>query len=212
MKSFVNILKIIAVVIFSIILWNFLYEKPLSVKIGNDNILNDGDLLFVKGTTLRSRIVNFLNTNEKEYSHVGILRIINNTPFIIHSSPNNNFNNNHDVISKQKLNEFFKFNKVTNVTIYRLQSNFINIPTKASLFAESYLNRSVLFDHDFNLDNDNKLYCTELIWCAYKKAGIDLIKNNFDILNTPIVKGRAIFPSTLSNSKYLSEIISIRYK
>ena len=45
--------------------------------------------------------------------------------------------------------------------------------------ALGYQARGVLFDRDFSLDTEDKMYCTELVWRVYLDAGLDLLGGDF---------------------------------
>jgi hypothetical protein len=56
----------------------------------------------------------------------------------------------------------------------------------------------IKFDREFNLDTDEALYCTELIYKAYREAGVDIIGGEFNIVEFPLVQIKeAIYPSLL---------------
>jgi uncharacterized protein YycO len=57
-----------------------------------------------------------------------------------------------------------------------------------------------------NNTNHDKLYCTELVWWAYRKANIDLIDGKFEGVEFPFYKGKYILISTLLKSKWLEKV------
>lgn len=60
------------------------------------------------------------------------------------------------------------------------------------------------FDMKFNLETDDALYCTELVWKAYAAAGIDLVDGSFDELSFPFLDSHQyILPSRLMNSVFV---------
>ena len=75
--------------------------------------------------------------------------------------------------------------------------------------ALTYVRDALPFDDRFNLESADRMYCTELVWRAYLKAGIDLVDGVFVRVQTPFGEGRYVLPSSLLNSRYLREIVSL---
>ena len=69
--------------------------------------------------------------------------------------------------------------------------------------AYRYWQQAVPFDGDFDATSDRELYCTEMIWAAYREVGVDLVERDFVELSTAIRKGSFIMPSTLTGSRSL---------
>ncbi|HRV98395.1 MAG TPA: hypothetical protein P5201_07395, partial [Aminobacteriaceae bacterium] len=60
-------------------------------------------------------------------------------------------------------------------------------------------------DDRFDTSRKEAMYCTEVIWRAYKAAGIDLARGNWELARNPIVQGRVLLPYKLSLSPHLEE-------
>ena len=79
----------------------------------------------------------------------------------------------------------------------------------AASAACAYAREALSFDAGFDLDSEDRLYCTELVWRAYLQAGIDLVDSVFVRLETPFGRGSFLTLSSLLKSRYLREIVSL---
>lgn len=171
-----------------------------------DLVLKNGDLVFRKGRSLASRVV-LITDRESSYSHVGVIYMLDEIPYVIHTVPDES-KNGIDYVLMEKLSIFFSSDKASRGSIFRLKEQYEISAKLAALTAKSYFDNKIVFDDAFDLKSENKLYCTELVWKAYQKVGIDLIQGKFDKLILPLMKGFVILPSSLLNGFYLEEIYS----
>ncbi len=169
-----------------------------------DLVLKDGDLVFRKGRSIESYVV-LITDRASSYSHVGVIYMINKIPYVIHTVPDES-ENGIDYVKMEKLSVFFSSEKASRGSIFRLKEQYSNSAKLAALKAKSYFDDKIIFDDAFDIKSEDKLYCTELVWRAFEKIGIDLIQGKFDKLFLPFVKGFVILPSSLLNSYYLEEI------
>ena len=168
--------------------------------------LQNGDLVFRRGRSIESQIV-LLSDGNSDYSHAGIIYIKNKKPFIIHSVPGE-INEENELIKMESVNEFLSKEKATRFAVFRLENRLNSVTQEASDFAyECYL-KKISFDNHYDLESNTKLYCTELIWKAYKTAGIDLVKNRLRNINFIVINKNMIMPSSIIESKYLKQIYS----
>jgi len=177
-----------------------------SLKI-DTGLLVTGDIIFRKGISLVSRMV-LLADGTSPYSHTGIIYRNGDSLLVIHSVPAENKDEN-DIVKAETIEEFLLIDRAEAVAVYRLKEEFTEEKILTlSQFILFHSSNSTPFDDSFDLENDEKLYCTELIWKAYLQAGIDLIDSKFDNLNLPIVKGDQILPGSILKSKYLKQLLT----
>jgi len=169
-----------------------------------DFVLKDGDLVFRKGRSIESYVV-LITDRTSSYSHVGVIYMLNKTPYVIHTVPGESEVGT-DYVKMEKLSVFFSSEKASRGSIFRLKEQYANSAKLAALSAKSFFDDKIIFDDAFDLKSENKLYCTELVWKAYQKVGIDLTQGKYDKLFLPFVKGFIILPSSLLNNFYLEEI------
>jgi len=158
-------------------------------------IVKEGDIICRLGDRLWSEYFKDISIEDKRYSHIGIIRINNNTITVIHAEGTTKAGK--DFVKEETLNDFLKIAR--SIGVYRI--NDIDDGKRIANLALEYLN--VPFDWQFDMNNDSKIYCTELLYVILKRV-LPVIK-----LNTVFIKelGKDIIPpEAVSNSKYFSEI------
>ena len=128
--------------------------------------LRDGDLVFVRGRSLRSCLVRMTGAPE-DFSHVGIVVTEGGKPGVLHAKPNAK------TLQIESIDDFLSPSRVDYAEVYRVKPAGEKGKI-ASAEALSCFWNGKEFDGQFDISNDDKLYCTELVWLAYKRAGIDL--------------------------------------
>lgn len=107
---------------------------------------------------------------EKRYSHAGIIQKTNNGVFIIHSEEDKN--NNRNGVYRESIQDFLEGIHIWGV--YRLEK----IKEQEIIdYALKLEKQNVLFDMDFNLDEDKKMYCSEFIYKVINRTTKDQIIN-----------------------------------
>jgi len=169
-------------------------EKPLPVLPD----LATGDLIFRKSESLTGQFVNMMDA-QSEFSHVGIIRLSDeNEVRIIHASPQGE--ETQSMVQVANLEYFLSYSH--EIAIYRPRSVYQQTAIRAANYAFSLAGK-MPFDRGFDLETEDAVYCTELIWRAFLEAGEDIVENNFDELEMPFFGvNEYIFPSTLMNEKY----------
>lgn len=174
------------------------------------SFLKDGDVIFRRGTSFVSNMVLMADKNS-QYSHTGIIKIIQNKFYVVHSVPAEQPGEK-DLAKIELLESFLRKDRTTALAVYRLKIENDYISNYATEIAYNFAKKKTPFDPDFNLHDDSRLYCTELIWKSYLQAGIDILDNKFDNMDIPLFKGPYILPGTLLKSKHLKPIYSINFK
>ncbi len=168
--------------------------------------LQNGDLIFRRGTSIESHIV-LLTDQNSEYSHIGMIYKINGELFVIHTVPKEN-DADPGYIKLESIDEFLSDGKATRVAIYRLTQNSSEKVNIASSYAYNCYFKKFRFDNNYDLVTDIQLYCTELIWKAYMKAGIDLVCSRLRNISFIITNKIMIMPSSILESKLLEKVYS----
>ncbi|MDR0653575.1 MAG: hypothetical protein LBG12_09770 [Synergistaceae bacterium] len=158
----------------------------------------NGDLVFIRGRTWRSFFVRFFERTN-DFSHVGIVRFVNDISCVIHATPEAN------AVRLDRIEDFSSPRKADSVAVYRLKvsPSFAEAASKEAL---SYFERGISFDHRFDTFNNDRLYCTELVWLAFKHAGIDLSERVVDFFYDSVLYGKVLLPERLSKNFRLEQL------
>lgn len=171
-------------------------------------LLKTGDLIFRRGKSIASRLV-LLADKQSAYSHVGLLLMDGSEAVVIHVVPPETVSDPASVYM-EPLETFIDVRHTSAVSVRRLgHARASEYATLAAEVASAYARNTLPFDRRFDLESKDRLYCTELVWRAYLEAGIDLVDGVFVRLATPFSAGRYLLPSSLLNSRYLREIVSL---
>jgi len=162
--------------------------------------LKDGDIICRLGDRLWSLYFKDISSNDKRFSHLGIIRIIDNKITVINAE--GRAIQGKDFVNEVDLDEFLEIAKA--IGIYRLNNYDGKIISSAALEYIGYP-----FDWNFNLEDKSKIYCTELLYIVLKKIApnIELKKIFQKELNKEIIPLEAY-----SNSEHFNEILYISIK
>lgn len=132
--------------------------------------------------------MHILESELRSYTHIGILRVVDDTCTVIHADPSRH------LVVQEPCESFVSPARVSAAVIYRLVvPDGRSVAARAANFAQGYRDASVPFDDRFDLTTAATLYCTELVWRAYLAAGIDLMDPSF-------ARRKYLFPSDLVRS------------
>lgn len=132
-------------------------------------ILHRGDLVFRRGHGLWTKFFINMSTREKRFSHVGLVVSVTNKAMIIHSEASDVTGIGDVHISEW--DDFFKGS--SECAVFRWQRDD-GIADKIVACAERY--KGVPFDNLFDMDETNKLYCSEMVRNAINDAvGTNLV-------------------------------------
>ncbi len=158
-------------------------QKCVDTLLEKQITLYPGDVLLCRGNGIVSHTILTLTTEENNYTHaalytgdvVTVQKETLDVPCIIDIVGNKK----HNCVRKISLSQFISESHEDSVAVFRLhcasseeaQLKGKRIAAKAS----EYYFRSIKFDYSFDITEDARLYCTELVWKAFwEGAGIDL--------------------------------------
>jgi hypothetical protein len=148
-------------------------------------IPREGDLLFRRGTSPASRLVLELERSSG-YSHVGILTAADGDFAVLHVSVGEE-EPAPDRVRQDPLPAFLAPDRAAAWALLRLREGADRAGPLAVAAARRYLEARTAFDPALDLEDDRRLYCTELVWRAYREAGVDLAPGPLETF--PIVGG-----------------------
>lgn len=134
--------------------------------------LRSGDLAFRLGNSIESAAV-VTADRSTTFSHVGIVVFTDNDWHIVHAVPGEAEKGAQDTMKMDTIPLFFRSDRARKCAIYRLPVPD-SIAGKAAMSALGFYQRRLLFDAAFNLEDTTQMYCTELIYHAYRQYGIDV--------------------------------------
>ena len=168
--------------------------------------LKAGDVVFRRGGGFTSQVV--LAADRKgNYSHTGIVAEAEGKMMIVHAVPGEHeFDDDVDRVKMDTPERFFSSEYAFIGEICRPLDSI----TAINAAAEAYkiYKRNVLFDHEYDDRDTTKMYCTELVVFAFKKAGVDLVGIERHTVRLPILKAECIFPSDIHESPYLETVFT----
>ncbi|MEF8816585.1 MAG: YiiX/YebB-like N1pC/P60 family cysteine hydrolase [Salinibacter sp.] len=164
-----------------------------------------GDLLFVRGTSWQSRIVLFLDGYIEDYgshfSHVGMVWRRNGRAYVIHASPKSLLGVQDDgSVRLEPLRQFLSAAHISRAALYRVGVEDPRTAERAATMAREYVNRALPYDRVFDASTPGALYCTELVWRAYRAAGLRVPATFSARAHYPLL------PSALSRSPLVTQI------
>lgn len=160
--------------------------------------LQDGDIICRLGDRLWSTYFKDISDIDKRFSHLGIARITDDGITVINAEGRST--EGKDSVNESGLDEFLA--SAVAVGIYRLQNHDGKALSTAAMDYIGYP-----FDWNFDLQDDTKLYCTELLYAVLKKISpeIQLLTIFQKELNKKIIPLEAV-----SNSEYFKEVVYIK--
>ena len=162
--------------------------------------LRNGDLLFRNGIGYESRVVTGLS--DGKFSHIGIAYHNGRQWNVIHAVPGENEKGEPEYLKCEPIAEFYDYSRAKFGGTARVgcTDSIANIVAERALHI---VNRKVLFDNNYDINDTAELYCTELVRLVYLAEDIDLCEDRWHripILNT---KAHVIFPEDIWNSPLL---------
>lgn len=145
-----------------------------------DSIKN-GDLITRTGNDFTSESLRSLNQRDKSYSHCGIASIEHDSVFVYHAL-GGDFNPDQK-IRKDPIELFAEPYSNKGIGIFRFmvsdstKNNFVSV-------AKELFNKGVMFDMDFDLNTDDRMYCAEFVYKTFLKASYEKLQFNHSHINS----------------------------
>ncbi|MFR9563542.1 MAG: YiiX/YebB-like N1pC/P60 family cysteine hydrolase [Rikenellaceae bacterium] len=171
--------------------------------------LRDGDIAFRCGVGARSVAV-LAASEQKEYSHVGLVIMIDGEWFVVHSEPRGG--GDEDKVYCDPLSTFFSSDN----SLYGAICRYDDLDNLQRSIIRSYiseqLDRQALFDHDYDTSEQDRLYCSEFVWQAYLRCGIDVTEERRTKVSVLFVDDDVIMPSDIRQNSKLSTAYSFCFR
>lgn len=124
--------------------------------------LGSGYLICRHGNAMLSEMIRQQNITDKRFSHIGILTRHKGKFYVIHADTNRSSISG--LVKKEPLDDFLK--EAGRIGIFRSR---ILDGRRIAADAEQFVDRP--FDWKFNMENDQEIYCTELLYHIFKNNG-----------------------------------------
>ena len=164
--------------------------------------LRSGDIIVAGGVSLQSRLVQQLAKNNR-YSHVGMIEATPAGLFVIHAAPKGEGDGGvGGRVARIPLNIFLTERGYVTIRVMRLGAERAaadQIAEDACAFAALCVEQDIPFDAKFDLEENQRMYCSELIYLAYQNAGYGWPDTLVAEVSTLIVDGPVITPDAFAN-------------
>ena len=147
----------------------FRFQQNTTMKIPDHLTLQEGDLVFRRGKSMESFAV-VMAEQKGDFSHIGLIVMEEKMLYVIHIEPDDNFPGG-DRVRKEPLQRFLDPEKASHFAIYRSHLDRKNLAMVAEQ-ARDFFRKGSRFDHSYNLQTDQALYCTELVLKAYQRGSL----------------------------------------
>lgn len=142
---------------------NNAWQQIISIE----KTIENGDIITRTGNDFTSRGLKTLNRRDKTYSHCGIASLENDTVFIYHA-----LGGEWNPDQKLRRDPFLVFAEPysnTGIGVYRFD---VFKPVKENVIkvTKDFFVNEVMFDMDFDLKTNNRMYCAEFIYKTFMKA------------------------------------------
>lgn len=164
-----------------------------------------GDILLRRGEGVLSKIV-VSNDIDGKYSHIGIAVLTDSGIMAVHAVPGeHDHDSDFDRVKIEPIANFFRSDVAERGAILRYPLEKAQ-QEKINNDAIEMSRAKIKFDHDYNLADTTKLYCTELIQLLYARIGVDLSEARMTKIQFPGMSGEYIMPSDVYKNDKLVTI------
>jgi Permuted papain-like amidase enzyme, YaeF/YiiX, C92 family len=133
-------------------------------------LLHTGDLVVRRGIDASSFLLSQLNRHQKKYSHCGLVIIEHGYPFVYHFIGGED--NPNERMRRDSASFFFSPKYNLSFGIYRFCLSTAMQDTLIAYIKQQYKQKKK-FDMYFDLQSDDRLYCSEFVYKAFTKAYLD---------------------------------------
>ncbi len=145
-----------------------------------EKLIQSGDVITRTGNDFTSQSLRKLNRRDNHFSHAGIASIENDSIFVYHAV-GGEYNPNQK-LRREYFDLFSSPYENNALGIFRIQANkntIQNIVQKA----KSYMQQGLIFDLDFNLRTDDKMYCSEFVYKCFLIGSDNQVRFRHSFIN-----------------------------
>lgn len=147
-------------------------DNPLNYGLADSvsGLLRNGDVVLRCGADATSCLLRQLNRQDRRFSHCGIVLVERDTPFVYHSIGGED---NPDArLRRESAARFFSPRGNERIGIVRLDLAAAQLAALQAI-VRGWHREGRLFDMDFDLASDGRLYCAEMVYKSVRLAAGD---------------------------------------
>lgn len=169
------------------------------------NLLRSGDVLLIEGNTRFSAIVRSRNPQASDISHIGIVDLRKNQILLIHAVPGSSGG-----VRTDPLGDLIRKGKGSGFENYRPSNP--EIGKHAVRTALQQAEKDVGFDLFLDLKDPEQMYCSELVYYAYRQEGISFSNLETTTVQVGFRTKHVLFPQTFRKAKSMAFVDRVSYK
>lgn len=154
-----------------------------------------GDLVMRRGRSVASLSV-LLSDGAGAYSHAGVAIRRGDSVWVVHAAPRSEVERG--FVVREPLAVFLAGDRADAAALYRSGALDGGLRDSLAAVLERDARSRLPFDGDFDLRTPERVYCTELVWRAFRSAGIELLPRGVASRSTPLGPRRVVLPSDLA--------------
>jgi hypothetical protein len=159
-------------------------------------VIKDGDVVCRLGDRLWSRMFMDVSVADRRYSHLGVARVADGRVTVIHAEGAAEPGRGGDKVKEDPLEDFVRIARA--VGVYRAKGLDGGLVSAA---AADYL--GVPFDWRFDMDDESRLYCTELLYVVFRRLAPEW---ELATVHVGTLNKRVIPPDAVSGSERFEEV------
>ncbi|MEO7312379.1 MAG: YiiX/YebB-like N1pC/P60 family cysteine hydrolase [Chitinophagaceae bacterium] len=159
----------------------FVFTEPAVAIAEGKKLLQNGDLILRTDDDIVSASLRNFSKTDKTYSHCGIVYFEDSAWYVYHLLAGDE--NPSGLMQKERFERFVDAHLKSRYGIFRYSLNEEE-RHKMQQQVHEYMNNKTLFDTQFDLKSDDKLYCAEMVYKGLLKA----------------TNGRVVLPSTVQKN------------
>lgn len=182
-------------------------NNPVNQKMVDSciELLQTGDLVVRRGDDMTSYMLSRLNTSDKRYSHCGIVSVEIDGVYVYHSIGGED--NLDEKLRKDKAEQWLSPANNLAFGIYRY-SVVDSLKQEYMSAIQQFYMYDIMFDMDFDLATDDRMYCSEMIFKAIKWS----ISDNIDLSANTRHGKRYIGVDDLYRNRQTVPVCQIKFK
>lgn len=180
------------------------HSSPQATILPTGVSLRAGDIVFRRGLGAMSHAVTTADRGGK-YSHVGVVADSCGVLMVVHAVPGElDYEGDVDRVKMDTPERFFSTAYAAIGEVFRPQDS-VRATQVAAQALEVY-KRRVMFDHDYDDTDTTKMYCTELVTFALRRAGYDVSSLVYSDFRIPGMNVHCILPSAVARLPFLRSV------